>query len=427
VFPAAPMIELRPVRALRAIRIAVLSLLSIPVVLVWTSCQAKGVEELARQELFTLAIGKMDNQIDLFQIEGTRYGETTRIAMRDGLFYVANGNSQKVMGFSSYGDLIFLLYNPDTNPPPVSFSQGSEDEVASTKVAVAYPFRRLGELAVDSDKRLYVEDMVAQERQVRDRELKVILDRVVLRFDRHGEQLDFIGQEGVGGTPFPYVEDLCVTERDELVVICRAPQFWQVFWYSKEGSLRYQVTVDQDHLPLPDGGGGAIASVGRLVPDLTSDTLNVLVYYYTGAADDPNANPEESLSYSARIYKLDLGSGRYDRYVEVPQDGTRKERVGAQEVEIPAPSYELLGTNAGGYYFLLRREDANLFQLLILEPGGRELTRRHLVMEDSELYYKQVGLAATGIVYALLAEEYAAKVVWWRSDRLAREAIHENR
>jgi len=389
--------------------------------LLWSSCERRGVEELARQELFSLTIGKMDNQIDLFQLDGTRSGAKTRVTMRDGLFYISNGNSQKIMGLSSYGDLIFLLYNPETNPAPISFSGSSDEELAATRVAVAYPFRRLGEIAVDSAKRLYVEDQVAEERQVRDRELKVLLDRVVLRFDRHGQLLDFIGQEGVGGTPFPYIDSIWVTEQDEPVVICRTPQFWQVFWYSRGGSPRYQVTIDREHLPLIEDAREAIPSIGRLIPDMAKDVLNILLYYYRVAPDDPTEGVEGTEGYTSRIYKLNLDTGLYDRYIEVPDDGVRRERVGAHEVEIPAPSYELLGLNAGGYYFLLRREDANLFQLLIVEPSGRELTRRHLVVEDSQLYYKQVGMSASGILYALLGEEYDAKVVWWRSDRLVRE------
>ena len=392
----------------------------------FSACARGGVEQLARQELFSLGIGKMDNQIDLFQIEGSLQGVGARLTMRDGLFYIVNGNSQKLMGLTSYGDLIFLLYNPDTNPPPVSFAQERDENVAATKLAVAYPFRRPGEVAVDSEKRLYVEDAVAEERQVRDRELRVLLDRVVLRFDRHGTLLDFIGQEGVGGTAFPYIDAIWVTERDELVVVCRTPEYWQVFWYSRPGSLRYQVTIGPEHLPVLEGAPDAIRSVGRLIPDMTRDALNMLLYYYIGAVDDPMAeSSEEARGYAARIYTLDLQTQRYERFVEVPQDGTRRQRVGAQEVEIPAPSYELLGVSTNGHYFLLRREDANLFQLLILQPGGREMARRHLVMEDSDLYYKRVGLSASGILYALLGEEYSARMVWWRSDRLVRD--HENR
>jgi hypothetical protein len=165
----------------------------------------------------------------------------------------------------------------------------------------------------------------------------------------------------------------------------------------------------------------AIPSVGRLVPDMSRDVLNVLLYYYRVAPDDPTEGTEGTEGYTSRIYRLNLATGVYDRHVQIPDDGARRERVGAHEAEIPGPSYELLGLNASGYYFLLRREDANLFQLLILDPSGRELARRYLVIEDSELFYKQVGLSASGIVYALLGQEYDAKVVWWRSDRLVRE------
>jgi hypothetical protein len=48
-------------------------------------------------------------------------------------------------------------------------------------------------------------------------------------------------------------------------------------------------------------------------------------------------------------------------------------------------------------------------------------------MEDSELYFKQLRLSASGIIYALLGEEYQARIVWWRSDRLLREGDREDR
>jgi hypothetical protein len=89
------------------------------------------------------------------------------------------------------------------------------------------------------------------------------------------------------------------------------------------------------------------------------------------------------------------------------------------------PSYELLGVNAQGAFFLLRREDTNLFRLLVLDRAGRPLARRNLVMEDSELYFKALRLSAEGIIYALLGEEYRVRIVWWRSDRLLKEEAGE--
>jgi hypothetical protein len=393
-------------------------------VVLFSSCAARELEELSREELFSLEIGKMDNQIDLFQINGVMANAKNKIYMRDGLFYIANGNSSKIMEFSSYGDLIFLLYNPEDNPPPTSFAASESDELATTRRAVAYPLRRIGELSVDSQKRIYVEDGVSEERQVRDKELKVLLDRVILRFDRHGMPVDFIGQEGVGGTPFPYIDSLYLTDLDDLVVICRTPKFWHVYWYSSEGVLLYQVDIDQEHLPLYEAGSEPVSTLVRIVPDRDEPLLYLLIYTYLGLSAEEQEPPERS--YSTRIYNLSLHSGKYEGFIEVPQDGARTETVGTREIEVPPPSFELLGVNSEDVFFLLRREEANLFQLLILDDTGMEVARRYIVIEDSELFYKDVRLSASGIIYALLGEEYQAKIVWWRSDRLLREGERED-
>ena len=56
-----------------------------------------------------------------------------------------------------------------------------------------------------------------------------------------------------------------------------------------------------------------------------------------------------------------------------------------------------------------------------MNGNGKIIARRYLVMEDSELYYKDIRLSASGIVYAMLVEEYRANIVWWRSDKLLRD------
>jgi hypothetical protein len=391
------------------------------------SCRTKSVEELPKEELFSLAIGKMDNQIDLFQLKGFGFEQKNRIYMRDGLFFVANGNSAKIMELSSYGDLIFLLYDPEANPPPVSFAGSGSENLTSTRMAVAYPLRQIGELAVDSGKRLYVEDTVGEERQVRDKTLGVALSRVILRFDRHGKLQDFIGQEGVGGTPFPYIDSIYITEQDELVVISRSPQAWQVFWYTAAGSLRYQLALDQQRLPPLEGVTKAIPSLGKLVPDLNRPYLYAAIYFYPSSEGRGARPTTPGGGYTTRIYRINLTTGKYEKSFDVPEEGLRKETTASQELEVLPPSYELLGVNTRGAFFFLRREDNNLYQLLVLDRDGRVAARRYLVMEDTELYFKEVRLSAEGIVYALLGEEYKVRFVWWRSDRLLEEPRGEGR
>jgi hypothetical protein len=403
-----------PMKARMLLPLLLLALLGL------SSCRLKAVEELRREELFSLAIGKMDSQVDLFQLQGPVYEQKNRLYMRDGLFYLANGSSAKIMELSSYGDLLFLLYNAQSNPPPVSFSSESSEALAATRKAVAYPLREVGEVAVDSTKRLYVEDTVGSVRQVRDGELGVLLSHVVLRFDRHGKLEDFIGQEGVGGTPFPYIESLFLTAADELVVVSRTPRSWLVFWYSSAGALMHRLALDPGALPALPEAPSAVPSLGKLVPDLHRRLLYAVLYYYNEAQAE-----SASRGYLTRIYRIDAESGSWGEHIDVPADAGRQGAVGGQAMGLPPPSYELLGVNARGAFFLLRREDTNLFRLLVLDRGGRAVARRNLVMEDTELYFKTLGLSSEGIIYALLGEEYRARVVWWRSDRLLKEEAGE--
>jgi hypothetical protein len=162
--------------------------------------------------------------------------------------------------------------------------------------------------------------------------------------------------------------------------------------------------------------------VARVFPDHRSHALFLMLYYYQEVVYESTSLKETLNSNAARIYRFDLPAGRYTGFVDVPHEAKRRERIGTQETELPAPTYELLGVNASGFFFLLRPEDTNLFQLLILDGQGKAVARRLLVIEDTELYFRTLTLSSTGILYSLFCEEDRVKVVWWRSDRLVREA-----
>lgn len=406
-------------------RISFLIVILVISALVFFSCSEPAIQELSKEELFSLKLGKMEDQIDLFLYDGNISNRNTSIYMRDGLFYIANGNSSKVMEFSSYGDLIFLLYNPERNPEPVSLIVKGDQDTNSTRIAVSYPFNNIGSLVVDSQKRIYIEDEVPVERQVKDKELDVMLNRLIYRFDRHGKFIDFIGQEGVGGTPFCYIESIQITEADELVVVCRSMGKWLIFWFSSAGNMLYEVEINQEHLPLPNEE--AIPSLSKIFADLKDPVLHLMLYYYREKVDEETKVKSTVSNFAACIYRLNLETGRYEEgYITVPDNGSERiERIGSSEVSVDNPSYELIGLNNLGFYYLMRREGNNLFQLLLLTKSGKIAVRRYLVMEDSDLYFKALNLSAPGILSALLGEEQGVKVIWWRSDRLAKGEVND--
>jgi hypothetical protein len=349
------------------------------------------------------------------------------IFMRDGWFYVANGNAGKIMVFSSYGDLLFVLYNPATNPVPAGLGPSGAATMPaaapaaspeSTRGAVTWAFTDIGDIAVASDRTLYVDDEIAEAKAVNDAARGMVLSRIVLRFDRRGASLGYIGQEGIGGTPFPYIANLFVTGRDELVVVCRLPDSsWEVFWYSREGVLLYKAEIDSSHLPELATPTSSPILVG-IFPDAQKPVLHLAVDTYSSTGGSAAADAPNELS--ARVYRLDLRSRRYDSsWVEFPANPPRRERVQLKTTEVPAPPSDLLGLSASGNYYLLSYTDTNLYTLQIVDPAGRLRAARRVVIEDSELTFRDVHLSSTGLLYGLFADRTRAHVSWWRSDLIS--------
>jgi hypothetical protein len=116
-----------------------------------------------------------------------------------------------------------------------------------------------------------------------------------------------------------------------------------------------------------------------------------------------------------------LEKGAYESFIDVPQSGSRKESVGGMELEVPAPSYEMLGITLDGNFFFMRPVDFNRYELLAMSDEGDVRARRVFTIEDSEIYFKFLNLSEEGILSGLLCFQNEVKIVSWRSDRLVQE------
>lgn len=75
------------------------------------------VSNIEHELLFTLPYGSFEDEIDLFSLSNP--GQiSTFIQMKDGFFFIANGETNKLIQMNSYGDLLGIIYNPDMNPIP---------------------------------------------------------------------------------------------------------------------------------------------------------------------------------------------------------------------------------------------------------------------------------------------------------------------
>ena len=380
--------------------------------LVLSACDTRQASVLERQTLFELELGRLEDQIDIISRDGVMPRAETSLTMRDGLVLIGDGAANKVMEFTSYGDLVRLIYNPQQNPDPVTLNQLSEEADSTvTRAAAPYGFGQLGSIAVDSRRRVYGEDRLPPERSIHDEELGVQLNRIVVRFDDRGQAQDYLGQEGVGGTPFPFIERLQVTLRDELVVIAGTMNAKLVYVYAPSGELIYTVRVGLDRLPVPSADDDAIAVLEEIVAGVDQYRVYLKISYYTTAVAE-DTGEEFGISFDhSRLYWLDLETGRYEGYVELPRGTGDEDNL----------HYELVGIARGEQVFLLARQKVGQTRLIIMNDEGRVTRRRTLYIPEAELVLRRFALTPEGVLTAMLGFPDRVEVVWWRSDRLLPE------
>jgi hypothetical protein len=386
--------------------------------LLFHGCSGEPAASIDREDLFSLDIGRLEDQVALYNLEGDRGIPKTDLAMRDGLFYISDGNGEKIVRYNSYGDLLFMIYNEETNPPPFSLRTMEVGEVV-TRWAFSYPLQEPGKIAVDSRKHIFAEELLPYERHSYDPEHKVLLDSIILHFDEDGRFVEYLGQEGIGGSPFPRITGLYTSVRDELAVVCRLPSLWQIYWFDAEGDLLFLVQLRNNALPVPPDREGVISSLDAISAAPDERKLYFKVDYYRDIYDESTNTRLGNEPDSSVIWIMNVEDGLYTGTVEVPffeyNLTENNRRVSLKML------YSLLGVIRGGKIFLSFPVETG-YALLILSTGSLEQQRGFIRIDPEELQFNAFDLSGEGILSALLADNWKVKLVWWRTDKFIGEA-----
>jgi hypothetical protein len=408
-------------------RIALITVFLAALVLGSCAVREKPSVAMKREQLFALSYGPAEDQLDLFQIDRPQATQKTCFTMREGIFYIANGAGAKVVRFSSFGDPLSMIYNAERNLEPVvlkpvsakpaqpSSPAPAESEGLGRK-AVAYPFRSVGEVAVDSGQTVYVEDRLPSERRVQDKDSDTLLDHVVLRFGKDGQFIDYLGQEGIGGTPFPYILGIYTLASDDCVVVSMTQALWLVHWFDKGGILISSLKLRRDDLPRLEKGQDLIASLDKIVPDLTGSALLIKVDYYKEAID-PATKASAGVEFaSSWTYRMDLRDGKYVDRWQIPAIEKTVKSPDGQSVKYSRVP-EFLGAAGRDFFFIYADDDGKTY-VSTYDRTSRATTRYGIDIAADELFYNAYYLSRDGVLCALLGTKYEARIVWWRFDKL---------
>ena len=383
---------------------------------IFISCgQQRNNVSLEEVEVFSLDYGNFEDELNIFDY--MQIGNIdTKLAMRNGFFYIANGESQKIMEMNSYGDLLTLFYNEDTNPRP-SFATEEGEALNATRKAVAYPFNRVSDVTVDSRKYIYALDQLPLERQEYDDDLQEQLVYIVVRFDGEGKFVDYLGQQGPGGTPFPFVKNIYVTNNNELVVVCVTSAGHIIYWFSEAGHMLFTIPIQKNNVPVPQNEEGLeyYVEIENVAPDYNNRILYVKVDYSLPYVDEAS-RMQSGINYDSTIlYGLNVETGAYVSTLNIlPYTEVSMDDFSNQKFKIP---YDFLGVSDSGWLFFIISNESG-FGLQIIQNNGQRILNRQLEMDRQKTLFYTFNLSDSGILSVLSVRSDKAYVNWWRTDSL---------
>ena len=127
------------------------SFLAVMILIAATGCHRETlVQYVPREDLFTISYGKFEDQLIFDNMEYLGEVKPATLYMQDGFFYILSSVSKKVMQFNSYGDLLGIYYNPDTNPAPVFLGEdnNSSPDAGSEEVGYSYKGTEINRLSL---------------------------------------------------------------------------------------------------------------------------------------------------------------------------------------------------------------------------------------------------------------------------------------
>ena len=371
---------------------------------------------MEREDLFSLFYGSFEDDMNLSNIyKNPSNNVDSQIVMKKGFFYISNPGAKKILKLTSFGDLLAVYYNGEYNRMP-DFMNLKKTDVLSTREAIEYPFNFPTFIAVLENKNVYVVDGLTEDRIEYDLENNIGLRNVVLHFNEKNEFVDYIGQEGYGGSPFPTIDAIYSNNKNEIIVVCRVNQNVRLYFYNNKGVLVHKYSISKESIPdIYKEKKRVYMNIDRTIA--VDDFIYVKVDYYIQEIDSVS-NVEKGIIYDKTVlHQFDRKTKTYINSTELPFYEDNEIRDG--DVIKTKRIYELIGMSEDGKCFLITPKN-EIFALAIFDTKNNR-TYKHNLIVPLKTIYSNFYVSSDGILCALFADDEAVRVSMWQTNILSRK------
>ncbi|MBN2322579.1 MAG: hypothetical protein JXQ30_02495 [Spirochaetes bacterium] len=412
------------------------------VIFILFGCGGGGISELKKERLFSIQIGGGEEQIGVVREESGRFHGPSMLIFKNGFFYLVDSVNQKILKITTPGDVILTLSKGENDG-------GVDENVLRTKQRTFYELNEIGQIAVDNENCIWVEDKFLEEapekeeidlfssEDIAEEGAEELFKSYILKFDRLGRYVMRIGMGGRDTEPFYYIYKMAVDRDGNLTVLTADDEWkmWNVYRFDTEGTLLEVYSLSDDDIThnIRVGEGQEYFVMG-LYPACNEDHLLFWVSLYETRWDTKKIKREEDLwGEEIEIENLDdvvkeeeKRKNGYVRdllfyklfYYDMGRKTVTRTYAWENRLETnPGPTTEFFGIDAETNGFLWKYVNNSKSIVTIFRPNGSVIARRSFVFEDDGIW-TNVHVDEDGSVSAIKIDREAVHFYRWRSDKL---------
>ena len=323
------------------------------VILFSLSCSRWKVSELKQEVYCTIKSSEAGGNVSLKFIENEDILDLSFVLkISDSNIYLGDNNSKTIHVFSSKGEKELSI------GPKTALKQASNYS--------SFEFTSIGLITDDNDGNIYVQNRLTKT----DDSTKELSPSYVLIFSKDGKLQETLGQEGIANTPFYYIESLFTNENNDLYVVGRTFENWNLSVF-KNRKRTFSKVFDQNFITDPVNTAYKPV-IEKIIPFRKSDSVAVSVSYYDGTR----------FKYR-KIFKLDISP-----------DPVLKELT-----VLPDPRNELF-TILDDKYLLFWEMDDNDIRFVIWSFQKNIVNNLKIDFKNQKSYYDEIISDENGKIYS---------------------------
>lgn len=358
------------------------------------SCNTKTLNELG-EEQFKIPFGTLPGAI--MPLDNKFTNSKFDIKTYNGLVYIAEIKTNKLMIFNSYGKLIqtyqngIFKTNPDLKIKKIDFEG----------IQSIYPLKDF----------IIVADKLDNKKAKFNQKENIAYFMRILILNKNSS-VEILGQEGLNGTPFPQIYDVNVDENGNIAIISIYSEGYIIYSYDKEFSPLYKIYVNKNLLKtIDDQKKNYNISIDKVFFEVNKKTLYVKITYYENIDDNENIN--------------DLGIKIKDQYVYKMRLKKTKEFEVISKISLPK---NLLDDKQESFINIIKIQKdkiiastnmKNLSNNLIWKLDNKGLIKDQIALiEPPNLTFLSESLSKDGILSILYGGKTGVSVYWWNLNAL---------